>query len=92
MSCECNMFNVEDTNTWHYNCQEKVNRGNMTMFQYAHTCRRVPKEEVPIIESERRRLERNWRSRGESWETCPRTGRVTFLNTRINEGVPPNKT
>lgn len=91
MSCECNMFNVEDTNTWHYNCQWKVNEGQMTMFQYAHTCRRVPKDS-PITESERRRLERNWRRRGESWETCPHTGRVTFLNTRVSEGVPPNKT
>ena len=42
MVCECNMFNVEDTNTWHYNCQWKVNEGQMTMFEYAHTCRRDP--------------------------------------------------
>ena len=91
MSCECNMFNVEDTNTWHYNCQWKVNERQMTMFEYAHTCHRVPKD-VPITGSERGRLERNWRSRGESWEVSPTTGKVTFLNTRVNEGVPPQRT
>lgn len=91
MSCECNMFNVENTSTWHYNCQWKVNEGQMTMYEYAHTCRRVPKY-IPVTESERSRLEKNWKSRGESWETCPNTGRVTFLNTRVSEGIPPQKT
>ena len=91
MSCECNLFNVDDTNTWHYGCQWKVNEGQMTMFQYAHTCRKISKY-IPISESERDRLERNWKSRGETWEVCPRTGRVTFLNTQVSEGVPPQKT
>lgn len=91
MSCECNMFNVEDTNTWHYGCQWKVNEGQMTMFQYIHTCSKIPMD-IPITESERQRLERNWRRLGESWEVCPRTGIVTFLNTQINEGVPSQRT
>ena len=91
MSCECNLFNVEDTNTWHYGCQWKVNEGQMTMYEYAHTCRRVPKE-IPISDSERRRLEKNWRSRGESWEVSPTTGLVTFLNTQLSEGIPPQRT
>jgi len=48
----------------------------------------MPKD-ISITESERLRLERNWRSRGESWEVSPTTGKVTFLNTQIREGVPP---
>ena len=88
MPCECSLFNVEDTNTWHYECQWKVNEGQMTMFEYSRTCRMMPKD-ISITESERLRLERIWRSRGESWEVSPTTGKVTFLNTQIREGVPP---
>jgi hypothetical protein len=91
MPCECNLFNVEDTKTWHYECQWKVNEGHMTMFEYSRTCRMVPND-IFITESERKRLERNWRSRGESWEVSPTTGKVTFLDTRVSEGVPPQKT
>ncbi len=90
MSCECNMFNVENTSTWHYNCQWKVNEGQMTMFQYAHTCHRITKD-VPICESERKRLERNWSRRGESWEVSP-TGKSHSWTQEVSEGVPPNKT
>lgn len=91
MPCECNMFNVKNPSTWHYDCQWKVNEGQMTMFEYGNTCSSIP-EEIPITESEMRRLENNWERRGASWEICPRTGRVTFLNTQINEGVPPQRT
>ena len=75
--CQCALVNRFVPELMKYCCQEKVNKGNMKMFEYAQICQ----EKAPMIDVSRREEERIksvWKKNGNKWTECPETGEIKF--------------
>ena len=75
--CQCELVNSLVPQLMEYCCQQKVNKGNMKMFDYTRICQ----EKAPMINVSRREEERIksvWKKNGNKWTECPETGEIKF--------------
>ena len=75
--CQCALVNHQVPEMMEYCCQQKVNKGNMKMFEYMRICQ-ATRTMINVSRKEEERIKGVWKKNGNKWTECPETGEIKF--------------